>query len=320
MKKYDECLDNIQLAKKHGYPEDKIQKLNEREEKCKQLKAAEVKDPEEDPWNFLKLSHPPNPKIPFIVDCLEMKTTEQFGRGIYATRHIAAGDILSMEDSCIQNKGFTQLDTYDDLQYCLLCYKSNMMNLIPSATTNYGMFCSTKCRDMYTPGQMTFTHVLKTIEDKFGGRGKLLEYLESVPDITQLNYSVFDFDWTNPDDPEYGVNQIKCFLSFRNPVDDRHKEVPIQVTGGDKLIENLLRHTFAIITYFMIEVHDKKCWQTAFGNLINHSCIGNVQRFVVEGKEIFYATKPIKAGEQLFENYYGSDELPNIPLSDKPLR
>lgn len=99
LKMHDECLLNIKWAREKGYPGEKIQKLNEREEKCIKLKKTEVKDPEEDdPLNFFKLSYPSNPKIPFVVDCVELRETGKYGRGIFAKKDLKAGDVIALEE------------------------------------------------------------------------------------------------------------------------------------------------------------------------------------------------------------------------------
>jgi SET and MYND domain-containing protein 4 len=83
---YQLCLENIQLARDSGYPIEKQQILDDREEKCKKLMESEVKSDDDDPWTFFKLSYPANKKIPFIVDCLELKKNEEFGRHIVTNR------------------------------------------------------------------------------------------------------------------------------------------------------------------------------------------------------------------------------------------
>jgi hypothetical protein len=122
---------NIQWAR-DGYPVEKIQKLNEREEKCKKLKAEKVMHSADDLSNFFKLSHPANPKIPFIIDCLELRKTEEFGRGIYATQDLAAGDIISIEDAVIR-MAFTWPDA--ELYRCANCLNVAMLNLVPCTKT-----------------------------------------------------------------------------------------------------------------------------------------------------------------------------------------
>jgi hypothetical protein len=129
-KKYKECLMNIQWARENGYPAEKIQKLDEREKKCKKLMAEEeVKDPADDPMNYFKLSYPANPTIPFIVDCLELRKVNNETR-LYTTRDLKAGDTIFEEEMIF-------LKVYQKAQFvrCCNCTKTNMLNLIPCEKT-----------------------------------------------------------------------------------------------------------------------------------------------------------------------------------------
>lgn len=81
-KEYQLCLENIQLAREFGYPVEKLQKLADRENECRKLMESHVKNDDEDPWSFFKLSYPPNEKIPFIVNCLQLRKDNRFGRYI----------------------------------------------------------------------------------------------------------------------------------------------------------------------------------------------------------------------------------------------
>lgn len=83
---YDLCLENIRLARETGFPADKIEELDAREERCKKWMTNHQLDPDDDPWNFFKLSYPCNEKIPFIVNCLEVQKSDVFGRYIITTQ------------------------------------------------------------------------------------------------------------------------------------------------------------------------------------------------------------------------------------------
>jgi SET and MYND domain-containing protein 4 len=84
VKEYQLCLENIKLAKDSGYPAEKMQMLILRAAKCNKL-IESVKD-KEDSESFFKLSYPANENIPFIVQCLELRRNERFGRHIVATQ------------------------------------------------------------------------------------------------------------------------------------------------------------------------------------------------------------------------------------------
>jgi SET and MYND domain-containing protein 4 len=126
VKQYENCLENIKLAKENGYTINQA-KLDKREELAKKLLEQQTKDPEDDPMTFFKLSYPVNPKIPFIVSCLELRETEIYGRGIYTTRDLKPGDVLSLEEPAIYHimmQGF--------YRRCANCCKPNNLNLTPT--------------------------------------------------------------------------------------------------------------------------------------------------------------------------------------------
>lgn len=71
-KLYKACLDNIKLARDHNFPEERHPKLINRETECKASMNASMAM--EEPWNgFFKLTYQPNPRFPFLADCLELK-------------------------------------------------------------------------------------------------------------------------------------------------------------------------------------------------------------------------------------------------------
>jgi len=127
---YKECTENIKWARENDYSANKLGNLKTREEKCRNLMLKGAKNIAEDPWKFFKMSYPANEKIPWIANCLDVRTTEKYGRGIYATKNLKAGDVISIEEPFIV---FLRDDGY--YKHCANCYKTNMMNLIPCIQT-----------------------------------------------------------------------------------------------------------------------------------------------------------------------------------------
>lgn len=218
-------MQNIQWARENDYPADKIQKLNEREEKCKELKAQQVKDPLDEVHKFFELSYPPNPKVPFIADCLffDPPNGRDSHRGIFTSRDLKPGDIVSCEKSVFGNG-------HEEMSHirCCNCYKMKMSNLIPCTKTATLMFCSENCRDevyakvknldsMVTSNDkhhdINLERLLRECEEAFGGRQGLINFLKQT-DWKNLKCTIFDFDFSNPNDPEYKQNLIKCVLAL----------------------------------------------------------------------------------------------------------
>lgn len=122
---WEKCMENINLARGCGHP--KKWKLDEREATCHEQLANFKPDPEENPWNFFKLSYPADGKIPFIVDCLELREDEKFRRGIYTNRDLKPGDVVAIEQSHFSELYFNGINSR-----CVNCLKTNSLSLIPS--------------------------------------------------------------------------------------------------------------------------------------------------------------------------------------------
>lgn len=127
MKLFDNCLRNINLAKDNKYPGPNAEILSKREEKClmalKQLNREECA-PDNQP--FFKLSYPSHKKIPFIIDCLELKQDNTYGRHIVTNKSLKIGDIVAIE------KSFCKIVLNEFIQQiCSWCFNSNMMDLLP---------------------------------------------------------------------------------------------------------------------------------------------------------------------------------------------
>lgn len=132
-KLFHKCLENIELARKFGYPSDKLQKLDEREERCKKNIENHKLHSENDPRNsFFKLSYPPNEKIPFIANCLELREDDKYGRYIVTNINLEPGDIIAIDEPVYK---FVNKEVFD--RHCANCLKSNNLSLIPCMSCCY---------------------------------------------------------------------------------------------------------------------------------------------------------------------------------------
>ena len=148
MQMFEKCMRTIEHAKLNGYPEKNFSILDKRAEKCaEQIKAGKVDETAENPFDFIKLSYESNPKLPFVVDCLELKSSEKFGRFMTTKSDLKVGDIITIEEpkfkiiksdsryeSCSENNKFLR---------CSFCLKDNFMDLIPCESC-----CSSKNFDI----------------------------------------------------------------------------------------------------------------------------------------------------------------------------
>jgi SET and MYND domain-containing protein 4 len=132
LNQFDLCLQNIQLARDCNYPAEKMEKLDKREEECKELMKTLKPNPDDDPFNYFKLSYPASEKYPQIVDCLEVKTDKK-GKHVVATRDLKAGDVIAIEEPMMAKVNFAAR-----LHRCDYCMKDQLMNLIPCPGCAHG--------------------------------------------------------------------------------------------------------------------------------------------------------------------------------------
>jgi SET and MYND domain-containing protein 4 len=128
--KYKECIENIQLAKEHGYPADKIDKLNKREEKClktMESKQSKVEINKNEPFSdFIKLSYKGHDKIPFIIEEIEKRNSKKYGNYLITTKDLKTGDIIAIEEPFVKI-----IDREYKYERCSYCLKQNSYNFIP---------------------------------------------------------------------------------------------------------------------------------------------------------------------------------------------
>jgi hypothetical protein len=348
-KDFKQALQNIQWAIDNEYPADKIQKLIERRKKCLKMLESIKKNANETIDNFYKLSYPPNPKIPFIIDGLELRTTGKFGRGIFATRDLKLGDFISIEEPVLYK--LTEFGAYS---HCCNCVRSNKMNLIPCSKFETLMFCSEKCRDeMYLVYQyndfwmkaLTLDNpccrtlgFFQTFAHAFGSADEVQEFARQN-DYKNWNKTIFDYDLSDPNDPNYKQKLLKSILSFYSPdsydeireklVQDAISTGRLHMTSIDgnemPVLHDFLDHietvfeSSAIHNHNRLFLHEEKdkilesltyerdhliedIQLLPFTPLINYSCYPNIEKLVYNGRVAHYVVRPIKAGEELFRN------------------
>lgn len=140
MKLYERCIANINAARKNRYPEKNFEVLKNRENKCNQLMQQQEKFP--NPWNFFKLSYPANKKHPTVVNCLQVESSQKFGRFVTTNRDLKVGDILSIEQPycsiLLSESKFVEIPKSNIYQRCSNCLKDNSMDLLPCETCCHG--------------------------------------------------------------------------------------------------------------------------------------------------------------------------------------
>lgn len=91
LKRYNECLKDIELAKKTGYPLDLMSKLEQRKEECLNANGLESAQLE------LKLDYEPNERIPCMANVLKIERDSEGDLAVFATENIAVGETIVVE-------------------------------------------------------------------------------------------------------------------------------------------------------------------------------------------------------------------------------
>lgn len=255
LKMYSTCLENIEMAKQHDYPSEKMANLDKRAEKCKRMieEGAESDESQLKPIGeeFLKLSHPPHPKLPFIADCLEMKYTEDFGRYVTTNKRLNPGEIICIEESF--SKYLLPTHKYKN---CINCLNDNFLRLVPCPKTTSAMFCSQQCMNEANDSfykyesdvidelnricPKVYRSALKSFFQSLKAYNSDLEMLKSVSRENENNSGLSIFDVDNP------LDQADIFRAIeglkvneqRNHFDHFERSVLVAI-----LVDLFTRHT-----------------------------------------------------------------------------
>jgi SET and MYND domain-containing protein 4 len=132
IKEYQLSLENIELARAHGYPQEKSENLQDREKRC--LEMIKLKVSARSHEIELKMSFPCNPRVPGLADCLQIQENEEFGKHLVSNCDLKAGDIIASYDPTL-----LYFDKRARLYRCSHCADvSKKLSLIPCTNCTKG--------------------------------------------------------------------------------------------------------------------------------------------------------------------------------------
>lgn len=233
LKLYPQCLNNNRLARFLEKRDEKNAMLKLGETRCYEQIHQMQSQQKSDPFDYFKLSYEPNEKIPFVIDGVEVQTVEQYGKKIIATRPLKVGDIISIESAfcpiLLTNPELYPSEASNKFNHCRHCLNDNFLDLIPCADCNSAMFCNVNCMMQahgYHQHDCSIASAFESLrEDQVIIRsffravsivdGSIEELEELFNECLALpNRTIFDFDFSNSNDPEYGKNQLRVALSL----------------------------------------------------------------------------------------------------------
>lgn len=325
LKKYEQCLVDIELARKANYPERLMHKLVEREAKCLQLMNDESMMTTEETTE-LALSFDANVKFPCLANALKIQYNEKLGEHhMVATRDIDVGHIILAEELLFTS---THCQTQT---FCKTCLKS-AMNFVPCHNCVEFMFCDAKCMDtngmhkmscnvLHDQDQFDSVRLVESVliaVAAFQSTGSLMEFVEcalstrnfDVPKCssdTQAKYSMF-LKLKLTVSPEVITGKMKSvvFWVYHMLLDLPEIKRSIQSKREKRFLMHLiLQHHLILISngtlFHQTDEDGNKTYEASgigvFTSLISFACVANAT-FQRHGNQMFvYALRPIKKGE-----------------------
>lgn len=138
MEKFDECLTDIELARKSNYPTKCLPKLNEREAICKEqmeLRGVEIESEEN---QKPMLSFEADEKCSCLANVLDIQYKGKLVKRVIAKDDIKVGQVVVIEDAFHFNEAL-----YGE-QCCKTCCDIQK-NFIPCPNCTYVVFCNETC-------------------------------------------------------------------------------------------------------------------------------------------------------------------------------
>lgn len=341
LKDYEKSLKNIELAKKFNLATKLITKLKIRENICldvlEKLKLHSTKSKEK---KFqAKLTYKSNPIIPSVAECLELVNSEDQGRYIVTNKNLNPGDVLAIEEPLIIN--LDQSWIYIRCTYCMAeglgtlipcpdCTKAMFCdsNCYERAFKEYHRYECGIVDDLLRRFNRPQSCALRTAIYAFNKYEKFSDLVAATENAESKNVNVFNIkNETFQCIHNLATNQEKrnnSDLFKRAIIGAVLNYILLKYTGFKELIDTEEKHDFFLTILFRylqivptnyhslhtIEDPDDLSSTGVYGSgaypfssLINHSCAPNVKRVCMGKKIAIVVLRPLKIGQQLYDNY-----------------
>ncbi|KAG7208257.1 hypothetical protein KM043_016603 [Ampulex compressa] len=334
MKAYDDALLDLDRALQLSPKDETRNKIEEARKKTLELMSKNVNKNKRggqasSAHDDVQVSYGENPEVPGASSAINILYNKKFGRFIEATKPIAAGDVLLAQEPYMFSM-FLGKET----AFCHNCLKPSLA-LIPCDSCTEALYCSAECRteayDKYHRTECQFSDCnsdiralirLFLIVTKQGACLKeMLEYAKAMENSAGSRTAGFV-------DGKFDGSTAQAVLSLTNHKD---KRVYFDFTSSTAVATVFLAmHTDLLNGYriheignFMFELmctykmnavmirdgHLESIAAIALYpvfNLLNHSCANNTIWYTSKNNcRVLLASRDIKPGEQIFNNYLG---------------
>lgn len=312
--RYEDCLLDIELALKSSYPQHLLPYLM-------QLKCdCTAKGADEPPTKLkLELSYPANASIPCMADVLEIRQNEKFERYIVAKCDIPAGKTILIEPVVLSgNRNFEEA-------LCTICQRGSV-HLMPCELCTTAMFCSAECIEQscaFHPAECGYQY------DGMGDNS--IEYLvrsilfavhacDGVDNLMAFVERVRSEPPSIPTSLIEPLEKYRLFLQLPKKTKRSSEDIArqraychiISIPEYKRWFNTMKKKRFLqhlIVMHAMILAANGAMMMDTIGNeactlmlihpLLKGACIANVRKGDVQGKDVTFTIRPVKAGEQL---------------------
>lgn len=326
MKLYNQCLIDIDLARKSKYPDNFKKKLDEREADCLKL----MEEQENSVEFHEKLSYESDENIPCMANVIKIKRNTVGKLSMIAKEDIDAGQTIILGKAFI---GYLYSRFYLKCNICL----QDHTNLVPCKNCTVAMFCCDRCDDnifhqhecgvQFQSNQqqnaqyMNEVRILLYAINIFENADELMKFVEDV-----VKSDPFEIPTLNDDRTKY-----RAFLKL--PISSEFANSPsllpvayiiykgcLKIQRIDETFKSLKHRRFLmhlIIKHLQLSNYNTNQVKLSpmdacdlyqqlglMTKSFNHSCAPNVLMQERDGNSIYVTICPIKKDEELFVSYF----------------
>ena len=173
------------------------------------------------------------------------------------------------------------------------------------------MFCSTSCMNNFYSKALNMNEILcddvkllSVISAAYGGIKEFKDFM-SNSDSKQFDQTIFDFDLSDPQDPNYNKNRISCLLSlsrkYSYSIDEKTCSIKKYVS------KKTADHILGILMANLPRMHSvcpvcpyEEANISLFVSILKHSCVPNVFKCNIGNKIATIVFRPIKKERKFF--------------------
>lgn len=341
LKDYEKSLKNINLARCYDLPAKLKTKLKIRENICvdilEKLKLNSTKSHEK---KFqIKMSHKSNPITPSISECLELVNSEDQGRYVVTNKFLSPGVVVAIEEPVIINLAtesiyirctYCMAQSLGTMIPCLECTRAMFCDATcyKNAYNEYHKYECGIIDDLLEHFSRPQTCALRTVLYAFSKYEKFSDLVDATKNSESKNVNVFNIK----------NEEFQCIHNLATNEEKRNNSdlfkraiigaviyfILLKYSPFEELADTQEKHDFflkILFRYLQIAPTNYHSLHTIedpedldasgvyasgaypFSSLINHSCAPNVKRVCFGNKIAMVVLRPIKVGQQLFDNY-----------------